>query len=399
MSSQKSIKLRFFILVLLIAFSNSFLNAQSKKNEAIINTKPFGDGVRHWYGIKDKNNIVDPVPNQPRYDESDYTKIADNMILFQRDNGGWPKNYDMRAILTPEQIAKVAATKPILNTTFDNSTTFPHIYYLAQVYTATKIDKYKDACLKGVDFILSAQYPNGGWPQYYPLEDNYSSHITFNDGAFMGIIGLFEKIVHNNPNFGFIDSEFKNKVTLAYNKGLECIINMQILNQGKLTVWCQQHDEVDLSPAWARAFEPPSICNGESASVVLFLMDLDNPNEKIIKSIQSAVKWFEDSKIYNTRVESFDITPFESKFKTVSKDRRVVIDSTASPIWTRYYELGTGKPLFCDRNSKFLYAMSEVSIERRNGYAWYTYAPQRVLDKYSEWQKKWAPSMNVLTHN
>ena len=43
-----------------------------------------------------------------------------------------------------------------------------------------------------------------------------------------------------------------------------------------------RNDEVDLSPAWARAFEPPSICNGESASVVLFLMDLDNPNEKII---------------------------------------------------------------------------------------------------------------------
>jgi PelA/Pel-15E family pectate lyase len=388
---------RFILFIVIISFSNIFLNAQSKKNDETINTRPFGDGVRHWYGIKNENSLVDPVPNQPRYEESDYTKIADNMILFQRNNGGWPKNYDMRAILTPEQVEKVFNTKHILHTTFDNATTYTHIYYLAQVYTATKIEKYKEACLKGIGFVLNAQYPNGGWPQYYPVGDGYDRYITLNDGAFIGIINLLRKTINNDPNFSFIDNEdLKTKIASAYNKGLYCILNMQIVNEGKLTAWCQQHNEVDLSPAWARAFEPPSICNGESAEVVLFLMDIENPDEKIIKSIQSAVKWFSDSKIYNTRIETFDIVPFESKYKTVDKDRRVITDSTAPPIWTRYYELGTGKPLFCDRNSKLLYSFSEISVERRNGYAWYTYAPQSVLDRYSEWQKKWAPSMNVL---
>lgn len=396
MSIQKYSKVRFLSFVLIITIVTNLLNGQSNKNNTTINTKAFGDGVRHWYGIKDDNNVVNPVPNQPRYEEKDYTQIADNMILFQIDNGGWPKNYDMRAILTPDQVNNVVNSKQKLHATFDNSTTFTHIYYLAQVYSASKIEKYKEACIKGIQFILNAQYTNGGWPQYYPLENNYSRHITFNDGAYMGIMDLLEKIVNNNPNFYFIEKELRNKITKAYNKGLDCILNMQIVNQGKLTVWCQQHDEVDLSPAWARAFEPPSICNGESVPIVLFLMTLENPNEKIIKSIQSAVKWFEDSKIYNTRVEIFDITPFESKFKTVDSDRRVVIDSTAAPIWTRYYELGTGKPLFCDRNSKYLYALADVSIERRNGYAWYTYAPQQVLDKYSKWQNKWIPSVNVL---
>ncbi|MEN3323159.1 pectate lyase [Mariniflexile soesokkakense] len=385
------------LLMLLIAFSYSYSNAQSKTNETTkISTRPFGDGVRHWYNIKDKNNIVDPVADQPRYDESDYTKIADNMLLFQRDNGGWPKNYDMRAILTPEQVNKVVNTKNMLHTTFDNATTYTHIYYLAQVYTATKIEKYKDAFLRGMDFVLKAQYTNGGWPQYYPLEKNYSRHITFNDGAYMGIMDVLQQIMDNNPDFSFVDTDLKAKVTKAYTKGLECILKMQIVNQGKLTAWCQQHDEVDLSPAWARAFEPPSISNGESAPVVLFLMAIDNPNKEIINSIQSAVKWFEDSKIYNTRIESFEIEPFESKFTTVRRDRRVVIDSTAPPIWTRYYELETSKPLFSDRNSKYLYALDEVSVERRNGYAWYTYAPQQVLEKYTEWQKKWAPTNNVL---
>jgi PelA/Pel-15E family pectate lyase len=393
---MNSIKKNFLALLMAFVLSSSSINAQSDKQNETISTKPFGDSERHWYGIKDESNLINPIPNQPKYSESDYTKIADNMILFQRDNGGWPKNYDMKAILTPEQIEKVATSKAILHTTFDNETTYTHIYYLAQVYTATKIEKYKEACLKGIQFVLDAQYANGGWPQYFPLEKNYSRHITFNDGAYMGIMSLLDKIVNTNPNFSFVDERTKAKVTQAYNKGLDCILNMQIKDNGRLTAWCQQHDEVTLAPAWARKFEPPSICNGESVDVVLFLMKIKKPNERIINSIQSAVKWFADSKIYNTRVESFEVDAFDSKYKTVKRDVRVVIDSAAAPIWTRYYELGTDRPLFCDRNSEFLYSLAEVSVERRSGYAWYTNAPQKVLDKYPDWQKKHAATNDVL---
>ena len=168
------------------------------------------------------------------------------------------------------------------------------------------------------------------------------------------------------------------------------------MDNNRLTAWCQQHDEVDLSPAWARAFEPPSICNRESANVVLFLMGLDHPTPQIIRAIQSAVKWFQDSKIYNTRVDVVKAPAEKSKWRTTNYDKIVVTDSTAPPIWTRYYELGTDRPLFCDRDSKYLYSLADVSRERRSGYGWYTYAPQEALDKYPKWQKKWAPKENVL---
>ncbi len=385
-----------YLFLTALLCSGVFVNAQSDKKEDRITTKPFGDSERHWYGIKDETNLVNPVANQPRYEESDYTKIADNMILFQRANGGWPKNYDMRAILTPEQLEKVASTKSILHTTFDNETTYTHIYYLAQVYTATKIEKYKEACIKGFQFVLDAQYANGGWPQYFPLEKKYSRHITFNDGAYMGIMNLLDNMINGNANFSFLNENLKAKAKTAYDKGLDCVLKMQIKDNGQLTAWCQQHDEETLAPAWARKFEPPSICNGESVDIVLFLMKIKNPDERIIQSIQSAVKWFADSKILNTRVESFAIEPTESKYKKIKRDVRVVVDSAAAPIWTRYYELGTHRPLFCDRNSEFLYSLAEVSLERRSGYAWYTGSPQKVLDKYPAWQKKYVPANDVL---
>lgn len=387
-----SIGLPMLLIILVVCNSSAQTN-----NYPAISIDPFGDSMRHWYGIRDDGNIIQPKQNQPRYTETEITKIADNILLYQRNNGGWPKNYDMQAILTSEQIDSLQKTKDQHHTTFDNSTTYTHIEYLAKVYSLTKIQKYKEACQKGISFVLEAQYPNGGWPQYFPLDKgNYSRRITFNDGAYIGIMGILKKIVINNPDFSFISNEIREEVKLSYEKGLDCILKMQIVDNGKLTVWCQQYDEITLQPAWARAFEPPSICNGESAGIILFLMSMDQPDPKIIESVKSAVKWVQHSKIYNTRVQTVKAPTEKSKYRTYSSDRVVVIDSTAPPIWTRYYELGTEKPLFCDRNSKFLYSLAEVSRERRNGYAWYTYAPQEVLDKYPEWQKKWAPEKNVL---
>ena len=126
----------FFAGMIALMLSASF-RAQTASNNTkypSISMEPFGDGTRHWYFIADPSNIVNAVPNQPKYAENEITKIADNMLLYQRNNGGWPKNYDMQAILTPEQQQKLIDTKNILHTTFDNSTTYTHIEYLAKVY-------------------------------------------------------------------------------------------------------------------------------------------------------------------------------------------------------------------------------------------------------------------------
>jgi PelA/Pel-15E family pectate lyase len=395
-------KKTFLILILFTIFSGFQLYSQLNVNEekkARISMTPFYDSMHHWYDIHDDGNIINPVANQPKYRETEIAKIADNILLYQKDNGGWPKNYDMQAILTKEQVDSLMKTKGKTNTTFDNSTTYTHIEYLAKVYTILKVEKYKDACLKGITFVLAAQYPNGGWPQYFPLEKNYSRRITFNDGAYIGIMELLKKIIDNNPDFSFVGTKVREQVSRAYQKGVECILNTQILDNGRLTAWCQQHNEIDLKPAWARAYEPPSICNQESVTVVLFLMNIDHPDKRIIESVQSAVKWFNDSKIYYTRVATIPAPPEVSQWRTSTFDQTVVIDSLAPPIWSRYYELGTEKPLFSDRNSKLLYSLAEVSRERRSGYGWYTYAPKTVLDKYPEWQKKWIPDQNILNRN
>lgn len=368
---------------------------EAKSEETQIDSNDFYNSAHHWYDIYDDKNIINASPNQPRYEPSRIKEIADNVLLYQRDNGGWPKNYDMRAILTDEQKQIVKRVKPDPYTTFDNCTTYSHIKYLAKAWQILKDEKYKDGALKGIDFVFLAQYPNGGWPQYFPLEKKYSKLITFNDDAMVGIMNMLKDIIENKPYYAFVDAERRQKAKTAFDKGLDCILKCQIKDNGVLTGWCQQHDENDLSPAKARAYELPSICNREGTGVVLFLMSIDNPSKEVINSIQAAIKWFDDSKIEGIRIETFDTPPFQTPLRLLKTDKRVVQDQNAPPIWARFYELQTHKPLFSNRKSERLYSLSDVDRERR-AYGWYTYDAQKALDAYPAWQKKWAPEQNVL---
>jgi PelA/Pel-15E family pectate lyase len=362
---------------------------QKKADFTKIDEVAFGDASRHWYGIFDKGNIINPKKNQPRYKATQLVEIADNILLYQKNNGGWPKNYDMQAILTDAQKDSLRNAKNILNTTFDNGTTYTHVEGLAGVYSVTHDVRYRDAAIRGINYIMEAQYGNGGWPQYYPLETNYSRHITYNDDAYIGIIEVLKDIVDGQPQYTFVTGKEREKVIKAYNKGIVCILKTQIVDNGKLTAWCQQHDEVTLLPAWARTFEPPSICNGESSNIVSFLMDIQSPSPQIIKAVQSAVAWFRESAIQGIKVQVVKAPVDTTKFRVSRTDRVVVDDPTAPQIWTRYYELKTHRPMFCNRNYKIVYSLKEVERERRDGYGWYTYNPQRIIDRYADWEKKW----------
>lgn len=384
----KNFILFFIYLMSLLLFINC--SAQTTSNQthsSIIDTTEFLNSSRHWYFIKDTDKIIEPLEDQKKHSAKDFEKIADNILLYQKNNAGWAKNYDMQAILTSEQVFAVVKSKNILNTSFDNSATFSHLNYLAKAFSLSKNEKYKDAFIKGIKFIISAQYDNGGWPQFYPDTSGYRKYITYNDGAMMGVMKLLQRIVNEETDYSIGNTELYDKIVNSFEKGIECILNTQIKESDSLLVWCQQHDNITLKPEDARAYELVSLCNGESAEIVKFLMSLKNPDERVIESVSSAVKWFEYSKISGIRIETIKAPHSEYQYRNSDHDKILVEDQNAKPIWARYYSLETHIPIFCNRDGKIVYSFSEVERERRIGYAWYVYDPQGVLDKYPTWLK------------
>jgi PelA/Pel-15E family pectate lyase len=366
-------------------------SAQTNSNttqSSIIDTTEFLNSAKHWYDIKDTDKIIEPLKDQKKYSAKDFEKIADNILLYQKTNGGWAKNYDMQAILSSEQESAVVKSKCMLNTGFDNSATFSHLNYLARAYSLYKNEKYKIAFNEGIKFILSAQYDNGGWPQFYPDTSGYRKYITFNDGAMMGVMKLLQRVVNEESVYSIVDIEAYDKVVNSFEKGIECILNTQIKESDSLLVWCQQHNNITLKPEDARTYELASLCNGESAEIVKFLMSLKSPNERIIKSVKSAINWFEESKISGVRIETINAPHSEYQYRNSDHDKILIEDQNAKPIWARYYSLETHIPIFCNRDGKIVYSFSEVERERRIGYAWYVYDPQEVLDRYPTWLKR-----------
>jgi len=317
------------------------------------------------------------------YGSDESVKIAENVLLYQRNTGGWPKNTAMHRPLSESEKAKILEEKVLTDAIFDNSATTTEMKFLARMYNKTKNQDYRESFNRGLKFILDAQYDNGGWPMFYPLREGYYTHITFNDNAIVNILFLLREIRDRNPLFASVASEdYYPQIAEAYNKGIEVILKTQIIVNGKRTVWCAQHDENTHIPASARSYELPSFSGAESVGIIKLLMEIPDPSPEIIQSIKGAVEWLDNHRIKNTRWDVF-------VNKDGKRDRRIVYDPATGDLWARFYDLETEEPFVCDRDGIKKKSLEEIGYERRNGYSWYTDAPQEVFDKYPEWSKKY----------
>ena len=220
-----------------------------------------------------QNKVLRPMREKSKefYLTDEARRIGDQVLLYQRVTGGWPKNIDMAKPLSKEERDKVEHDKTRLDdSTIDNNATTTQVVYLARLYQGTGDKRYREAFRHGVEYLLSGQYANGGWPQFWPSARGYQLQITYNDGAMVNTMRLLRDIAEQQEPYGgkLTDKAMRKRAQEAFDKGLECILRTQIVTDGKLTVWCQQHDRETLLPTNARAYELPSYCSMESLSLI-----------------------------------------------------------------------------------------------------------------------------------
>jgi PelA/Pel-15E family pectate lyase len=321
------------------------------------------------------------------YSTPEAARIADNLLLYQKSNGGWDKNIDMAHELTPAEIEKL--TSPFEKSgvsTIDNRSTFTQLKYLAKAFQGTQQQKYKESFLRGMDYLLKAQYPTGGWPQFYPLREGYYSYITFNDGAMIGVMALLREIAQGREPYTFVDAVRKQAAAQAIDKGLEVILKTQITVNGQLTAWCAQHHPVTFLPQKARAYELVSLSGMESVGIVEYLLQLENPSPAVQAAITKAVAWLQSAKLTGLRLDKI---PNESYTK--GYDLVVVKDVTAPPLLARFYAIDSNTPMFVGRDGKVHQNLSEIAQERRTGYNWYAAFPEDLVGPaFLAWKQKWA---------
>lgn len=296
-------------------------------------------------------------------------RVVENVLSWQSLAGSWPKNQDNTE-------KPFAGDRKTIKGTFDNGATTDELRILGRAFRAGKDLRSEKAFLLGLDHVLQAQSPTGGWPQFYPPGKQYHRHITFNDNSMVRLMEFLRE-VSTLPDYQFVPAARRQAAQASFDRGIQCILKCQIRVNGRLTVWCAQHDEINYQPRPARTFELASLSGAESAGILRLLMSLEHPSEEVVRAVKAGAAWFEASKITGIRVDKVD------------GDKRVVQDLNAPPLWARFYEIDTNRPIFCGRDAVKKYALAEIEAERRNGYAWYGTWGDRVVKDFAKWKEKW----------
>ena len=329
------------------------------------------------------------------YGTDEARHVADVIVSFQTPAGGWSKNLDMSGTprlrgqsYTPDNLSKHPSEDdfdtpkdPHWNYvgTLDNDATNTELHFLVLVSGATPGsagETYRASFLRGIGYLLAAQFPNGGWPQVWPLEGGYHDAITFNDNAVTESAETLTAVAEGAGNYSFVPAELRRQAKIAADHALQCILAAQIVVNGQRTVWAQQHDALTLSPVAGRNYEPAALSSGESADLLLYLMQLPHPSPAVVVAVNAGVAWLKGAAITGQEWVGG---------RGTAGGRHLEAKPGAGPIWARYYSIATGKPIFGDRDKTIHDDVSELSLERRNGYAWYSAGPQQALDAYTTW--------------
>jgi PelA/Pel-15E family pectate lyase len=259
-------------------------------------------------------------------------KAADALIAIQNPAGGW--NY-LGDLAGEESLKKWYDTigkngwrleefqHYYGNCTFDDEGTAEVCKFMLRMYVEKKDPKYKAALDKALKFVLEAQYPVGGWPQRYPLKDefhhhgnaDYTSYITFNDD----VIG---------ENIEFLIMVYQalgdESVLGPIRKAMDCYIACQ--QPQPQPAWGLQHTVNDLKPSAARTYEPKAFATHATASNLSQMMTFYQltGDAKYLARIPEALDWLDSVRLPD------DVAPGKAR-------------------WPTFVQVGTGKPLYVHR--------------------------------------------------
>ncbi len=284
-------------------------------------------------------------------------RVANALIWGQHPSGGWHYfiDFDMTGVRDwyDTVLSKCWGWEEYYhyygNCTFDDSVTSGTTQFLMELYMMTLDPKYRTPLLKAMDFILESQFPNGAWPQRYPLmhsyphdgHPDYTSYFTYNDNVIQDNIYLLLDAWEQLGNEAYRE---------AAHRGMDFVIISQL--PSPQAGWGQQYDH-NMNSVAARSYEPASVMPGQTQQCISDLITFFRitGNKKYLRGIPAAIDWLENSYLPKDHISA---------------------ESRQGATHATFYELGTNRPLYAHREG--------TSIEK--GRYWVDYEPRNFPGHY-----------------
>ncbi len=267
-------------------------------------------------------------------------ETGDALATVQLDVGGWRMRQPLSDKWSNTRVDAPGSYRRTAQADFDDARTQgPTLFFIELIRDGSGEERHKEALEKALNLFLEAQYPSGGWPQYYPLEtedghsdlDNYRRYHHINDASIPDNIEVLQTAYQ-----AFGDDKHRE----AFIRAADWLLEVRLPEAG----WAQQYydDFVEgplkpNSPAPGRWFEPMAITAGETPDVLDILKEvwLETEDDRYIEPFEEVAEWYERSRLDDGR-------------------------------WARFYELHTNRPLYCTPDRVITYSDDNL----RPGYGW-----------------------------
>ena len=268
-----------------------------------------------------------------------------HLVGGQLRSGGWDYRIETEPARRRNYAYRIDGNAEGRNrTTLDDNTTQSALRFMMHLDRALD---YKDqpvhsAVEYALDALIKAQFPNGAWSQRYdsfpdpkkfPVrkasyqktwsrtfpQKRYYTFYTFNDNSIADVV---RTMIEAREIYGL------KKYQAAAEKAGDFILSAQMPDPQP--AWAQQYD-LDMHPAWARKFEPPSVTGGESQGVMRTLIFLyqKTGREDFLNAVPRALNYLKKSEISKGRL-------------------------------ARFYELKTNRPLYFTRMYQLVYTDDDL---------------------------------------
>jgi len=219
------------------------------------------------------------------------------------------------------------------NSTFDDVTTSDAARFLLRIYLQKMDVKFKPALDKAIQFIIDSQYPLGGWPQRYPLKndyphgkyEDYTSFYTFNDDVIWENIDFLIQCYTTLGEERFLD---------PIRRGMNFyLITQQGNPQGG---WGQQYNMM-LNPAHARTYEPPAILPSFTYNHAMLLLRFYQytGDRKFLSRVPDAIQWLESTLLPKDKTEGGTRT--HPTFVEIGTNKAIYAHRTGSGVTDGHY--------------------------------------------------------------
>jgi len=181
------------------------------------------------------------------------------------------------------------------NATFDDAGTAESAKLLLRMYIEKRDSKYKAPLDKAIQFVIDSQYPQGFWPQRFPLQyefshhglPDYTSYATFNDDVAGENIDF---LIQCYQALG--DPRVRDPIA----RGMSAFLLAQ---QGPPQPgWGLQYT-LDGKPAGARTYEPNSLATHTTATNISLLVRFYRltGDTRFLARVPEAIDWLEGLKL------------------------------------------------------------------------------------------------------